>query len=1082
MKTKQLFGYGMAFVLLTTAATQVAAADAAASARIKSVRIAQTNVVVDVEASGNFTKVTLESSARLGRRAWEPRGVKVLTNNEALANMTFTVPISPAIEILRVRADLAENTLPPTLYAGATNFAVAPGAAGPNFLGRGAADGGPGAPTAPAENTAPQTGDQPRSVVESDIWKLDGDTLFFFNQYRGLQVFDVAAPDSPVLTGTYDLPGSGEQMYVLNGTNVVLLARDNCSWFGSGNDSRVVLLQLRNGVPHLVKELPVPGTIAESRLVGSALYVIANSYERRFLMKGDAVAGEQWEWGSSIVSFDLADFSAAQEKSRVWVRGYGNAIMATEKFLFVAQQSYEGQTPPYMSIVHCYDISSARGEFTELSSFSAGGTVKDKFKMHVDGETFAVVVQIENWNATPRMVTQLNTFSLANPRTPTKLGSLKIKENEQLFATRFDGKRLYAVTYFIIDPVWIIDMTNPAAPQILGELEIPGFSTFLQPMGDKLLAIGRDFTDRTSRTAVQLFNVANAAKPELLSKVLIGDHYSGSEANQDEKAFGVLPGEKLVLVPFYASGVDGYSEGVQLIDLEADRLVKRGVVEHKMGPRRATVHRERLISISSRELLTVDITNRDKPAVVESLQLAWAADRLHLAGNYVLELDAYGNDGPALRVVEANDPSVMRSFLQLTNMPYMGSTELDGKLYVLQGRGAEYVYAKEPNPTNNLPIATNPAVFLLSTFDLSALPQLQLSSTTTKAAGETYFYGQYQPVLVKPDVLVWANKSIGYWLWRGGPFDVMPLAAADARAGAPVDSAMPSFWPWWGGSAGHFIAVDLSGATPSFASELKLTSTNGWWNFSDSFAANGLLYTSHQASEYDPNFDPPPQIWDCGGWDGTKYTITCTNDPPPGAWVTRYYLDVIDYSDPREPLVRKPVNVPGSLIGLHRNGEVVYTQGADFQRYWSYDQTIAASSYDGVNAHLIASLVLNQGWPPVLSDSGYVYIGAAPNTNNTNATIQVWTLSNAGKFEQVSSETLSAAPQQIEKVNDMVVVHSDQVELYDARNPADLALVGAGRAASCYGVLLEGADGEAARGLWLPVGWYGVIRIPVRTP
>ena len=1078
MKTKELFRFCTAFVLLTAAAMQTWSADDTASARIKSVRIEKTNIVVDVEASGNFTKVTLESSTRLGRRAWEPRGVKVLTNNEALASATFTVPISPAIEILRVRADLAANTLPATLYTGTTNFTLAgSGGGGPPAVFDGSAGPTAGAPS----RDAGQENGVPRSVVESDIWKLDGDTLFFFNQYRGLQVFDVSAPDSPVMTGVYDLPGSGEQMYVINGTNVVLLARDNCSWYGSGNDSRVVLLQLRNGVPHLVKELPVPGTIDESRLVGSALYVVANSYERHVVMRGDAVASEQMEWGSSIVSFDLADFSSAQEKSRDWVRGYGNAIMATDKFLFVAQQNYEGQTLPYTSIVHCYDISSPAGEFAKLSSFDSGGTVKDKFKMHVDGETFAVVVQIENWNANPRLVTQLNTFSLADPRAPTRLGSLKIIENEQLFATRYDGDRLYAVTFFIIDPLWIIDMSDPAAPKKVGQLDIPGFSTYLQPMGDKVLAIGRDMTNGTSRTAVQLFNVADPANPELLSKVLIGDQWSSSEANWDEKAFGVLPEEKLVLVPFNASGAQGYSEGVQLIALETDHLVKRGIVEHKMGARRATVHRERLISISSRELLTVDVTDRDKPVVVESLPLSWAADRVHLAGNFVIEVDAYGSEGPALRVVEANDPSVVRSFQQLTNLPYMGSADHGGKLYVLQGRGAEYIYSKEPNPTSYLPIATNPAVFLLSTFDLAALPQLQLTSTTTKEGGENYFYGQYQPVLVKPDVLVWANKSMGYFWWGRGPIDVMPLAAAEARL-APIDSFAP--WPWWGGAAGHFIAVDLSGATPSFASDLKLTSTNGWWNFSDSFTANGLLYTSHQASEFDPNFDPPPQIYGCGTWDGTKYSTTCTNDPPPGTWVTRYYLDVIDYSDPREPLVRKPVNVPGSLIGLQRNGEIIYTQGADFRHYWySGDETIAASSYDGVNAHLVASLVLNQTWPrPVLSDSGYVYIGSPASTNNTNATLQVWTLSNAGKFEQSSSETLTVAAQQIEKVNDLVVVHSDQVELYDARNPADLNLVGAGRAASCYGVLLEGADGEAARGLWLPVGWYGVIRIPVKTP
>jgi hypothetical protein len=279
-----------------------------------------------------------------------------------------------------------------------------------------------------------------------------------------------------------------------------------------------------------------------------------------------------------------------------------------------------------------------------------------------------------------------------------------------------------------------------------------------------------------------------------------------------------------------------------------------------------------------------------------------------------------------------------------------------------------------------------------------------------------------------------------------------------------------------------FIAVDLSGPAPSFASELLLTSTNGWWNFSDSFAANGLLYTSHQASEFDPLFDPPPYVYNCG-WTGTNY-ITCTNDPPPGAWVTRYYLDVIDYSDPKDPLVRKPANIPGSLIGLHRGGEILYTQGADFRRfYYSGDETIAASSYDGVSAHLIASLVLNQNWPrPTLSDSGYVYVGVPASTNNTNATIQVWTLSSAGKFEQTSSETLSSPAQQIEKVDQMMVVQSSDIELYDARNPADLTLIGAGHAASCYGVLLDAADGEVTRGLWLPVGWYGVIRIPVTRP
>ena len=84
---------------------------------------------------------------------------------------------------------------------------------------------------------------------------------------------------------------------------------------------------------------------------------------------------------------------------------------------------------------------------------------------------------------------------------------------------------------------------------------------------------------------------------------------------------------------------------------------------------------------------------------------------------------------------------------------------------------------------------------------------------------------------------------------------------------------------WWGGAAGHLIAVDPT--TLAFTSELLLSSTNGWWNFGDAFTLDGRLYTSHQASEFDPTIDPPPYQTQC--WDkDTSTWQTCTIDPPPG--------------------------------------------------------------------------------------------------------------------------------------------------------------------------------------------------------
>jgi hypothetical protein len=307
---------------------------------------------------------------------------------------------------------------------------------------------------------------------------------------------------------------------------------------------------------------------------------------------------------------------------------------------------------------------------------------------------------------------------------------------------------------------------------------------------------------------------------------------------------------------------------------------------------------------------------------------------------------------------------------------------------------------------------------------------------------------------------------------RGGPAEGAP---GGAGIGSDLAIGPGLWWPWWGGGLGHLLAVDLSGAEPAFASEVKLTSTNTWWNFSDAFTANGLVYTSHQASEFDPSIDPPPYIYMT--WDGKNY-VTATNDPPPGAWVQRYYLDVVDFADAHDPIVRAPVNVPGTLIGLHRNGELLYTKGYMGDPFtYSGKEVIAASSYDGVAAHLVASLEVEQTWPrPVISDSGLVYLGSPQATNNT---VQVWTVPNSGKFELVDTIALDSAAQQFEKIDDLLVVQSAEIQLFDARNPAGHVEVGSGHASLCYGVLLDGADGTVERGVWLPIGWYGVIHIPV---
>src|SRR6266536_957050 len=318
---------------------RVTAADTAQLAKesgpvITSIRLEGTNVVVVASVPAGITKVTLESCRRLGGEAWTPKALGRLDG--AGGTLTFRLALSPDLALLRVKAD-AREALPGFFYRGPSAFDGQPvsnagGVPTDSVSASTAAAGG----TALAFNSLGSGASSPtalaRSVTESDIWEINGDTLYFFNQYRGLHVIDISQPDAPVVRGTLPIAASGEQMYLLDDTHVVLLARDGCNW-GTGADSQALVVEIKEGKPANAARLPVKGTIEESRLVGTALYVASGSYRK--LVSTNTAEGGPWERGTQISSFDLSQPNQPTARSTEWVSGNGGVVMATDRFLFV---------------------------------------------------------------------------------------------------------------------------------------------------------------------------------------------------------------------------------------------------------------------------------------------------------------------------------------------------------------------------------------------------------------------------------------------------------------------------------------------------------------------------------------------------------------------------------------------------------------------------------------------------------------------------------------------------------------------------------------------------------------------------
>ena len=126
----------------------------------------------------------------------------------------------------------------------------------------------------------------------------------------------------------------------------------------------------------------------------------------------------------------------------------------------------------------------------------------------------------ERWNWRSRH-TLVETFKLPvdGELLDTPLDSVSLAKNETLRATRFDGSKLYVVTFLQIDPLFVVDLVDPQNIQVHGELEIPGWSTYLIPRGDRLLSVGVENT----QVAVSIFDVSDPGNPTMADRIFLGE-------------------------------------------------------------------------------------------------------------------------------------------------------------------------------------------------------------------------------------------------------------------------------------------------------------------------------------------------------------------------------------------------------------------------------------------------------------------------------------------------------------------------------------------------------------------------------
>lgn len=254
--------------------------------------------------------------------------------------------------------------------------------------------------------------------------------------------------------------------------------------------------------------------------------------------------------GGSIVTVTTFDLDRPQEDApTVGAVLDARQVYASTTALYLAAETWAANgSGQVQTALHKFDLSG--GMVAYAASGSVPGSVLNQFSLGEYQNVLRVATTTWSWgNGGANHV-----YCLRQGEEGLEIvGRLEnLAPGERLYAARFMGKRGFLVTFVQIDPLFTLDLADPTAPKVVGELKVPGYSDYIHPLGeDHLLSIGKSVTPDGLFQGVQLsiFDVGDFAHPALLFREEIGDRGTESEALHDHKAFTYWAETGLLAIP-----------------------------------------------------------------------------------------------------------------------------------------------------------------------------------------------------------------------------------------------------------------------------------------------------------------------------------------------------------------------------------------------------------------------------------------------------------------------------------------------------------------------------------------------------
>lgn len=388
---------------------------------------------------------------------------------------------------------------------------------------------------------------QVEGIDEADIVKTDGSYIYFVNNSKEVVIYSAEDGKTEKLS---TIGYSGVENYIddiyLSGDRLITVG----NYYKDGSQdpcTGIVVYDIsdRND-PKELYDFSQSGSILSSRMTGGYVYLVTNDYVYRggrtvplcgsndtlsSLKAGDICCVPEPQTSSYIVLSAIDVSSGTQGKAVTKaILGAGEDIYCNDHNLYSVSGEWNSKDNVYSTRIVRASLDGLKVKFNATAKVR--GYALSQFAMDEKDGYFRIATTSERGGI------DVNNLFVLDPDLKEAGSVTGFARNESIKAVRYVGDKAYVITYEAIDPLFIIDLSDPEDPSIEGEVMIDGFSTLLVPVNEgRMLGIGHATGDNgyggeyDSGLKLALFDISDPSHPAVLDSMEFKDMMSPAQSD-----------------------------------------------------------------------------------------------------------------------------------------------------------------------------------------------------------------------------------------------------------------------------------------------------------------------------------------------------------------------------------------------------------------------------------------------------------------------------------------------------------------------------------------------------------------------